>query len=250
MISLEGKRILLTGASGGIGKPTARLLAQLGARLVLTSRSGESLRETLGELDGEGHSSFVQNLVSREDAIETVRLSSEALSGLDAIVHLAGNHGIGSLRTIRQEPLEEMFRINVGAAVFLAQAFRSKKIEKNNPSLVFMSSVAASVGMPGVIAYSATKGALNAATRSLAAELVGDGIRVNAILAGAVKAGMTVEASKKYGTLIDSSFGGRHPLGIGGPEDLAAMTAFLVSDSSKWVTGSIIRVDGGYSVFS
>lgn len=243
---LTGKRILVTGASSGIGRATAILISELGGKVIAVGRNVSSLEKTIESLTGEGHQYQVFDLADA-DLIPDWMRQIAGDGRLDGLVHMAGMHGARPLRVSDVDFVNEILALNIGAAMQLARGFRHKKVRAETSSIVFASSVAGMIGEAGISAYSATKGAIISMSRSLARELCGEGIRVNSISPSFVKTEFTKEF---FGTLTDdqlSELEKQHPLGFGEPEDIASLIAFLISDSSRWMTGSNIVIDGGYS---
>ena len=245
---LSHKRILVTGASSGIGRDTAILLSQLGASLVLVGRSQDRLTQVLGDLAPGPHA------VAPFDLTDTEALPKWMLDGvgrhgrLAGLVHCAGVHAVRPLRTITTSTVEDLFRLNVTSAFLLAKSFRQKMVRaEGRCSIVFLSSVIGLVGQSGVSTYASSKAALLALTRSLALELSTESIRVNAIAAGVVHTPMSTEWKRVASEEAFQRVLGMHPLGLGEPRDVANAISFLLSDASRWVTGSTLVVDGGYT---
>jgi NAD(P)-dependent dehydrogenase (short-subunit alcohol dehydrogenase family) len=137
--------------------------------------------------------------------------------------------------------------INFTAAAMIAKGFRQRGVHEPNAGIVFVSSVMGSVGAPGRSAYCASKGALQSLTRSLALELVRDGIRVNCIAPAFVRSDMLQNAESMLSTEELEWIEGQHPLGFGHPRDVSYSIAFLLGETGRWITGSILIVDGGYT---
>ena len=247
-LDLSGRTILVTGASSGIGRETAILLSQLSAKVVLSGRDAKRLQETREQLHGDAHSvtAYDLNLLDEIPAwLKNVTAESGPLHGL---VHSAGVHATIPLRVLSAQRIDEIMKVNVSTAIMLAKALRQKSCLAADCSLVFLTSAAGLVGSPGLAAYSASKAALIGLTRSLALELAGDGMRVNCVAPGFVKSAMldrhiqvlSVEQLKA----LEASF----PLGFGTPRDVAYAIAFLLAGTGRWITGSTVVVDGGYTI--
>ncbi len=247
LVDLQNKTILVTGASNGIGRVTVELLAKLGARVVLVARNQELLKDIVKSLPGAGHIVCPFDLSQVNEIGAFIAKISSEYGLLDGLVHAAGIHMAKPLRMLSAENLEDIFRVNVTAGIMLAKAFRQKTVSARPASIVFISSVVALVGQPAVSAYAMSKGAICAATKSLAAELAPEQIRVNAVLPGVVMTSMTQNLFDKMGAEQIELIKKAHPLGLGQPLDVANMIAFLLSDAAKWITGTDMIVDGGYT---
>jgi 3-oxoacyl-[acyl-carrier protein] reductase len=246
-LGLAGKKILVTGASSGIGRATAIAASQYGAQLILLGRRPAELHATLGALTGTGHLVSAFDLADLDGIPDHVKALARDFDGLDSLVHAAGIHSAHPLRTMDAVHLDGVFRSNLSSAFMLAKGFRSKLVVKRSPSIVFVSSVMATVGQPGVSAYAASKGGLSALTRSLALELARDKIRVNAVEPGIVMTEMTERLRTEVGPAGFAAIESSHPLGVGDPRDVALAILFLLSDAASWITGTSLVVDGGYT---
>jgi NAD(P)-dependent dehydrogenase (short-subunit alcohol dehydrogenase family) len=247
-LDLSGKTVLITGASSGIGRQAAILLSQLGARIVLTGRDMSRLQETQQLLEGAGHEISVRDLSAVESLPAWLREIAQRTGPLHGLVHCAALSYPKGFRFMEYSEISTILRTNLDSALMLAQGFRQKTVHSTGASLVFLASIAGLVGLPGVAAYSASKGGIIAATRALAVELVRDGIRVNALAPGWVLTAMTLKAMESFAEAQVSELRARHLLGFGEPQDVANAIAFLLADTSRWITGTTLVVDGGYTI--
>lgn len=238
--SLEGKTILITGASSGIGRRTAIECSKMGAKLVITGRNQERLNDTLSSLDGEGHLTFAGDL-TEDVAMEALM---EQLPPLNGVFFCAGVTDTTPAKFIDEEKIERVFSINIKSPMLLTKWLVKKKKIQAGASLVYMSSYGAEVVTPGLGIYAASKGAVNSFMRTIATELSARKIRANSIMAMMVQTELidTLGSLSKEDIEKDEA---KYPLGYGKPEDIAFATIYLLSDASKWVTGSIIKMDGG-----
>lgn len=246
-MSLQGRTILVTGASMGIGREIAVVLSQLGARVVLVARNAERLAQTIAMLEGSGHSIEIADLVALNDIPRWMKEIGTKNGPLHGVVHSAGTQMTRPLRFLNYVELDNLMHINVHVAVGLSKGFRQKGVGTPGGSLVFMASVMGLVGQAGRVAYAASKGAMIAMTRSLAVELAHEGIRVNCVAPGIVA---TESTEKLRQSLTPEQFAAievMHPLGIGVPRDVAYACAFLLADTGRWITGTSLVVDGGYT---
>ena len=245
--ALSDKRILVTGASSGLGADAARLFSSLGAQVVLVGRNAHNLDCVARSLSSNLYYKKIVDL-SLPDSIyhEIKSLPSEWLP-LHGIFHAAGNELVKPIRLCKSSDFDFLMSVSSRTAIDIGRAVASKGIMSDGGSLVFMSSVAAITGTAGLTLYSATKGAIEATTRSLAVELSSKKIRVNAITAGAVETPMHQRLSTCMTDSALNDYKNRHPLGFGEPVDISNLAAFLMTDASRWMTGSCIVIDGGYS---
>lgn len=241
--SLQGKTILITGASSGIGKATAIECSKMGAQLIITGRNEVRLQQTFDQLIGMDHELIVCDLTKKEDIIKIV----ESTPALDGIVHSAGISGHFLFKFLKEDQSRDMMEINFFSPLWLTQSlFKSKKIN-NGASIVFISSIAGViVSFIGGSVYSASKGALNGLTKNLAIELAPKKIRVNSIVAGMIDTPIIDDSDvTKEQIDVDKE---RYPLKrYGTPEEVASAAIFLLSDGSSWTTGSNLIIDGGRS---
>lgn len=246
-MNMSGQSILITGASSGIGKATAILTSALGARVVLVGRDEARLAATLSLLEGEGHQAISSNL-EEADSVDVIYQSLErervVLSGL---FHAAGTETVTTLSLLTASEVQRALTVPVQAALLLTKGFARKKIRSAGmTSIVLMSSAAGSRGQAGIAAYSASKAAVDGLVRSLAIELSPKLIRVNGIAPGAVETPMHDRILKKMTATAVERYRERHPLGFGSARAVAQAACFLLSSASEWITGTCLRVDGGY----
>ena len=244
--ALIGKRIVLTGGSSGIGRDAAVFLSSLGAKLLIVGRNSERLKLTLDQLEGSGHSALECDLSREDDFTEILKL--HAKDGLfSSLVHCAGLDAISPLRSTNIRKWEEILRINVTSAMLLSKAFVSRHVSTTESSIVFLGSVMSLVGQPAKSAYCASKAALMGLTKSLSIELAKDRTRVNLICPGMIETEMLQEYRILVGPEKMLALENLHPLGLGTPRDISNAIAYLVSDASRWITGTNLVVDGGYT---
>lgn len=237
--SLNGKTILVTGASSGIGRAIAIACSQQGARVILNGRNQLRLQATLETLSGEGHEAVQADLTNAEQRTFLV----ESLPQLDGVVHCAGIGSRVLCKMLEEQDVSRVMQANFEAPVLLqAELLREKKIAKE-ASIVFIASAAATMPSVGNAIYSASKAAIIAYAKCLAQELANRKIRVNCIspamvwtdlaLVGATEEQLR-EAEQNYPLK-------RYAL----PEDITGAAIYLLSDASSWVTGSNIELTGG-----
>lgn len=238
--SLEGKTVLVTGASSGIGQATAIECSKMGAKVVITGRNVERLQETFNQLEGEGH---VQIAADLNDEAEITKLV-EQCPVLNGLVNNAGRGKSKPVNFIGMDDLQAVFQTNLfGVALLTKMLLKKKKIAKGG-SIVFTSSISAYMTAAGLSIYASSKAAVTAYMRTCAIELGTKGIRSNAILPGMVETKLI-----NSGTYTDEDKQNDLALYLlgryGRPEDIARAMVFLLSDASSWMTGTELVVDGG-----
>ena len=238
--TLEGKTILVTGASSGIGRGIAIACSKMGANVLVNGRNESRLKETLQLLEGESNKIVVADL---SNSVKVTEMVTE-LPKLDGIVHCTGIGQRVLCKQLQERDLDEMMDVNFKAPVMLqTELLKQKKINKA-ASIVFIASIAADSPTVGNSMYSASKGAIISYANCLSIELAPRLIRVNCISPAMVwtdlifKGGITEEELRE-----DEN---KYPLKrYGTPEDIANLSIYLLSDASSWITGSNIRISGG-----
>lgn len=238
--SLKGKNILVTGASSGIGKAIAIECSKLGATVILTARNEVRLKETLGQLEGNGHQTIVADITKEDDR----KRLADSIPQIDGFVCNAGITKRKPVSFVKEEELREIFETNTFAAFLLTKAIMKAKKMNKEGSMVFMASMAAKTVTPGNSMYAASKAAIESFSRSCALEYAAKGIRANAILPGMIEtplinSGMLseveIERDKQHYMLKR----------YGKPEEIAWAVIFLLSDASKWITSTSLLINGG-----
>ena len=246
-LDLTGRTILVTGASSGLGRESSIILSRLGARIILVARSQERLEETRQQLEGSEHVIAPYDLNAYEEIPGWMRTLAGHHGLLDGLVHSAGLQITAPLKTMDAKQVEQLWRVNVSAALWLAKGYRQRGVNNSGGSIVFLSSVAGIAGQPALSAYAGSKGAVISMTRALALELARERIRVNCIAPGYVTTKMAQEfgerITEEHLAAIEKGF----PLGFGEAIDVAYAVSYLLSTAAKWITGTTLVVDGGFT---
>lgn len=247
LMDLTGRHILVTGASIGIGRATAQVLAGLGARLTLNGRNAERLQATLATLPNDGHAAAPFDLTGLDQVPGWIKTLTAERGVLDGIAHCGGLQAMRPIRAFTAAFFDDMMRTNLGSTLALARGLRQKGCRGDGASLVVVSSAAGAKALPGNVVYAAAKAAVNAAVQGLAAELLADGIRVNAVAPALVD---TELVERLRVTLTPDQFDrllALQPLGLGRPEDVGQAIAFLIAATGRHITGTVLTIDGGAS---
>lgn len=247
-MDLSERRFLVTGAASGIGRATAVLLSRLGANVACADIDAIGLKETHSLLQGGGHRLEVRNLKELKSITGWLSELVEGFGRLHGFVHAAGVPAPWPLKATSVEGSMGVWLINTEAALVLAQAFQRKKVYAgDHGSIVFISSVMARVGSPAASVYSMTKAGLEGMSRSLALELAPRKIRVNCVAPGFVRTPMLARVEQLQDADYSARIAALHPLGLGEPEDIASAVAFLLGAAARWITGTVLVIDGGYT---
>ncbi len=244
----EGKTIVVSGASSGIGRAIAVHLARQGAGLVLIGRDQARLEDTAQQA-GAQVSRIVQLDLTEVTAImPAVKAAVSAVGRLYGLCHAAGTVDTLALSATSPAKLQAMIQVNYLAGMELARTItRRDIINEDGGSVLFLSSICTVIGAPGRIGYSGGKGAVTAAARAMAIELARRLIRVNVLSPGIVRTEMTEKSFYGLSAQQIQTIKETHPLGFGSPEDVARAALFLLSPQNKWITGSDLVIDGGCS---
>lgn len=244
--ALAGRRILVTGASSGLGRAAAISLAACGAQLVLLGRDEERLDITRKQLAGEDHVMVAAALQDADQTFRIVKGIAAAHGILHGIFHSAGTYLAMPAKSTRQKHIDEIFAAGVMAAYGIARAAAHHTVMSAGGSVVFMSSVAGERGHPGTIAYAGAKAAVRGIVPVLALELAAKRIRVNLITSGTIETEMHLTTAAGLPPELIEAGAHRHLFGFGTPRDVGGAVTFLMSDAARWITGTALRVDGGY----
>ena len=245
-MSLVGRRVLVTGASSGIGRATAVLAAALGADVVLTGRRADELERTRSGMERpDSHLAVVGDLADASFADE-LAAKSVASGRLDGFVHAAGACAVVPVGLVNPARLADSLAVSYGAFMLLMRRLTARNAANPGFSAVAVSSVSAEAGWPGGSLYSGCKGALNAAVRSMAVELAPKGMRVTAVCPSHVRPPLFDALTAGADEASVAALAAKQPLGLGAPEQIASVVCFLLGGASSFVTGACIPVDGGY----
>lgn len=240
--TLEGKTILVTGASSGIGRATAVECSKMGATVVLTARNEERLQETLSMMEGEGHTVISADLTDEEQIMELAK----DVPQLDGLVFCTGKLELKTIKFYSSKVTNKICNTNLFSAIYLIRDLQKKRKINNEASLVFISSIAAKVvPSKGNGLYSVTKAGLEAFMRQCAIELAEYRIRVNAIEPGMVDTDMLKDMVADTPEIREADEQRYLCKRYGRPEEIAWMAVYLLSDAAKFVTGSTMVIDGG-----
>ena len=241
-MSLQNLRVLVTGATAGIGQETAKLFARRGATVVITGRNTERGAQTLAAIEAEG--GRAEFIAADLADIESVQRLAEQAGEVDVLVNNAGLHTFGPTLAQDVDSFYLQFDVNVRGPFFLTAALLPTMIARGSGAIVNISTATASVGAAAAPAYSATKAALESLTRSWAAAHGANGIRVNTVAPGPTR---TANALTAIGDGVQQ-LGSATPLGRAAePAEIAEAIVFLASPHASYLTGATVAVDGGYT---
>jgi NAD(P)-dependent dehydrogenase (short-subunit alcohol dehydrogenase family) len=246
--SLQGKTILVTGASSGIGRQCAIRSSELGANVIITGRNSLRLQETMELLNSEGdHKMFELNLDDLDSISSAFNQTMFEGMMLNGIIHAAGIEHTSPIIMMKPTHYQNLFNVNVIAGFEIVRIILRKKILMRGASLVFIASIMGKYGQPGKVGYCSSKGALISGVKALSLELAPLLIRANSILPAICNTKMSEELFAKIPEEAKLKIKNMHPLGFGDPDDVAYGAIYLLSDPAKWITGTELILDGGYS---
>lgn len=245
--SLAGAAVIVTGASSGVGAAAARALGSVGARVLLVGRDSGRLEEQAAKVEELGGSAItvIADLADPDAAMGAVDRAVEEFGSIRGIVHTASRLVVGTLEETTVESAETDWRINVLAPIMMTK--RAVPHLERGSSVVFVGSTAARVGFPGLLAYTATKGGVEAVTRALAVELAPRDIRVNIVVPGYVRTPMLTPSLDSIDGFEEMICENTLQRRIGAPEELAHAILFLLSGLSTYIDGQSLVADGGWT---
>lgn len=246
-LDFTGKTYLVTGAASGMGRAVCELISASGGKVMLIDINSTGMQETQRMCQSDTYA-LQLDLSKPETFSDAVTKAVSEFGKLNGLVHCAGIPYLSPLKTVSSAQCDKVYRVNTYAAVELAKIFTNRKIYAGEAgSIVFLSSVYGLVGSAANVGYALSKGGVQAVTKALAVELAPRKIRVNCIAPGFVKSPMMDNVSSSFSGEYISKLEGLHPLGLGEPEDIARAVLFLLSDMARWMTGTIMSVDGGFT---
>ena len=241
-LNFTGKNILIDGGARGIGKATAQLLSELGARVILLDMKEQELVEAKAQLKGSNHITRVFDLSNLDKIAGTIKEIATEVGGIDGYVHCVGLRSYQPLKVLDYTSLQRIMNINFVSFVEVTRQLLKKGNYNTGLSVVAISSVSSINGGAGVAAYAASKAAIDGVIRSLAPELAKKGARINSVMPGQTH-------TEAYDEIIGDSEDPvlkRQYLGLSDPKDIANSIVFLLSEASRMITGAAVPVDGGY----
>lgn len=249
LVNLQDKKIIVAGASSGIGKAIAILLSKLEAKVILVARREDKLQEVIAEMEGDGHKYYCFDLSEVDDIEGFVKNIVIENGTLDGLVYCAGVGANRPLKLLKPFAMQEAMQINTLAFVEIVRSVTKKNAYNTGMSIVGISSVSSMRGNKSKVAYCASKGALDSMVRAMAKELSVKKIRINTVNPGFVKTPHFNKLEQNAGSDSEdfNSILQRQYLGLAEPEDIANSVVFLLSDAAKIISGTNLVVDGGLS---
>jgi len=248
--TLEGKVIVISGAASGIARQCAVSCSKMGAKLILLDMNEDGLKETMTMVDRpDEHYMACVNLLDYERVSQVVKEGVEKAGRITGVLNCAGISTTNLFKLTKPEELDKFFKVNVYTGYFLTQeCTKMGNFSKEGGSVVFFSSVAGSFGEVGKATYGMTKASLLNLAKHLACEFSRKKIRVNSISPGAIETPINMNLPHMKDPEKRAALEAQHLLGLGETTDIANACVYLLSDASRWVTGTNLFVDGGFSV--
>lgn len=244
-MSLHGKNILVTGASSGIGRAISVFCSKLGANVILVARNEDNLNKTISLLDQGNHLVLPYNLADMDHMETLFEAFADKGIKLDGLAYSAGIGPMTPVNSLTYSKMLEIFNVNYFAFIEMVKLY-SKRKYSNGGSIVAVSSIASYAGLKGSSAYCGSKGALDSSIRALALEFASKKIRINSVVPSNIKTDMMDNAVNIIGEDLQEKMLAKQPLGLGECDDVANAAAFLLSEASRFITGTSLVVDGGY----
>ncbi|MCY4047704.1 MAG: SDR family NAD(P)-dependent oxidoreductase [Candidatus Dadabacteria bacterium] len=250
-MKLKGKVALITGGSLGLGKATAILFAQEGATVIITGRTEKTLKEAVAEAESKGVKIeyLVSDVAKEEDCKSAVEETVKRHGAVDILFNNAGVLSAASTHETETEEWDRIFAINVRGTFMMSKYAVPHMLKKGSGCIVNNSSILGLKALPGIAAYTASKGAVTQFTRAMALDYAQQGIRVNAICPGTIVTPMVTGMldSMEDKQAAEEMFKSFHPMGrLGHPDEIARAVLFLCEDGVDFMTGTMLSVDGGW----
>lgn len=252
MSALAGKRLIITGSTSGIGRATALAAAGAGATVVVTGRRADQAQKTVDNITSAGGSAFAfaGDVTSSSFSNKLIAETTQRLGGLDGVVNAAGVIVRASAETTTDDDWRHQMAVNVDAVFYVSRAAVPALRNSGGGSIVNVSSTCGKVGAAGLAGYCASKGAVISLSQAMALEHAEEGIRVNAVCPGSIDTPMLAGGHAKgrtFDQVWTDNLASIPQNRIPGPDEVADLIVFLLSDSSRHITGTDVSIDGGYT---
>ena len=244
MFDLTGKVVLLTGATGGIGRSIAKKMKKKGARIILSGTRQNVLDELSSEL-GEDTKAIATDLTSKESILSLAKEAETIFGHIDVLINNAGITADNLFIRMKDEEWENVININLSASMRLTRQVIKGMLKRRYGRIIFISSIVGFTGNPGQSNYSASKSALSGLTKSVALEVAGRGITCNLIAPGFISTPMTDKLTVEQQNKIIVNIPANR---LGKPEDISNGCIYLASDEASFITGTTLHINGGMSM--